>query len=582
MRDMELFFLTLLKCKTDVVDAYFELPTNDSFTYCIKEFYHCQENVINNNTQNNYLSDLANHFYNFLENDKILQKINSLDYAILLDDLRIIGEGKKTITKERITFYREVCHRNSYLYLKEICKQLVSLYNENSTKYDLIEELANLYLNEILSRGIDPRFIFESIKLYENNYFNSFEDYINYFLHQNYDSYDIYIPIVNMHKNDSEYFDQKEQEICFDDETNTSYAKVYRNKCIDYFSLINDQMTRIDSIFNLLKLYTKTKIDFDFDKNIIVKMSNIFGSKIICVDFKGFISYKGISPYLKHLSLVIENLDSLSTKDKNNYHKLLNIIAYAEKDNDIISPSSYVDYWIALESLFGLSGRGYGYGCVSKYLPSIVAPKITINKITYFLSKLNIQTKAEEFITKVCNNNVDDILKSKNPYYLYVLKKLSINFGSFKNIRKYYNDLEQEIKIDILRIYMLRNEYVHESNLKAFSSMQPYKLKNYLTIVIDEFFKGMAQKIDSRYISDYGIVYDIFSRIINKNDRRQYLLQYLCEKRKTKNIKKELDIIEAESKLNKNDIILNILLNNNELLKKYVTQKEYRHKRSKD
>ena len=31
------------------------MPTNDCFTYCIKEICHCQENILSNNVNNNYI-----------------------------------------------------------------------------------------------------------------------------------------------------------------------------------------------------------------------------------------------------------------------------------------------------------------------------------------------------------------------------------------------------------------------------------------------------------------------------------------------------------------------------------------------
>ena len=130
--------------------------------------------------------------------------------------------------------------------------------------------------------------------------------------------------------------------------------------------------------------------------------------------------------------------------------------------------------------------------------------------------------------------------------------------------------------MDVLRIYMLRNEYVHESNLTAFHSMQSYKLKNYLTLLIDEFFKGLALKTGTTYVSDFGYTYDIFTKIIEKNQMRELLLQYLCENRKTKNERNSLEILEINSSISRYEVMINIVLNNTNLLKKYKNSEEYK------
>ena len=572
---LENYFFTFLKAKTNVYN-YFELPTNDCFTYCIKEIYHCQKNILSGNVNNNYILDLSKHFYDFLEKDKILKKVNSLDYAVLIEDLKEISEGKKQVTNEKYTFYRNICHRDSFLYFKQICNDLLALFNDNSEDFDLINELSLLFLNESLSRGTDSRFISKMVTFYDDGVFGSFENFLNYFLYKKDSTYDIFLPIKNAHEKDIELLNDKEQIV--EQIDNTFYVKVYENKCIDYYTVINSHMTRIDSIFNLLKLYTKTSIDFDFNKDIIINTTGKYELEPIYLAFRDIITYKGISPYSKHLQSVIINLDELAEKERSNYHKLLNIIAYAEKDNDVISPSSYVDYWIALESLISLSGRKVGYAGVLEYLPCIIAPKFIINKLTFLLKKVfyKKEVKAEDFISLANNGTTDALLSTvKNPYYKYELQKFSNIFKNFKNLRAYFNHIEEFLRIDILRIYMLRNEYVHESNLTAFCSTESYKLKNYLTIAIDEFFKTLSQKSDAKYVSEFGFTFDIFTRIIEKNIQRNSLLLYLCECRKTKN-KVDITIDEIGNSIGTDDVMINIVLNNVELLKKYKVPTEYK------
>ncbi len=572
----ETYFFTFLKVKTDVNNCYFDFPTNDSFTYCIRELFQCQENVLKDNRNNNYIVEVATHFYEFLEKDRILKKVNSLDYAILMDDLKDISEGKKLVTKEKFTFYLNMWHRNSNKYFRQICSEIIKLHNFDSNDYQYVYELSELFLNEILARDIDIRYIHKTVLSYESGIFGNFDNYINYFINRSESSYNIYLPIKNAHEKDVELLRKREQTLELVD--GIVYAKVYLNNCIDYFTIINDHMTRIASMFNLLKLYTKTKIDFDFEKNIKVENIGRYHFGTIELPFEEIVVYKGAAPYLQHLNSAIDNLNKLAKKERENYHKLLNIVTYAEKDNDIISTSAYVDCWIALESLVSLSGRDSGYSAVREYLPIIISSKVFINKLTYLLSCSFSRKRisAEDFIrmsyNKTIVNELDDI---DNPFFLTELKKLSEIFIDFKRLREYFRVNEKSLKMDILRIYMLRNEYVHESNLTAFHSLQPYKLKNYLTSLIDEFFKSLALKIGTDYVSEFGYTYDIFTKIIEKNQMRELLFQYVCEKRKTKNAKNDLDILEIGSTIGEDEVMINIVLNNTNVLKKYESKEEY-------
>ena len=77
-------------------------------------------------------------------------------------------------------------------------------------------------------------------------------------------------------------------------------------------------------------------------------------------------------------------------------------------------------------------------------------------------------------------------------------------------------------------------------------------------------------------MSDFGYTYDIFTKIIEKNQMRELLFQYLCENRKTKNDKKTLDILEIGSRIIEDEVMINIVLNNTNVLKEYRSRVEYK------
>ena len=56
---------------------------------------------------------------------------------------------------------------------------------------------------------------------------------------------------------------------------------------------------------------------------------------------------------------------------------------------------------------------------------------------------------------------------------------------------------------------------------------------------------------------------------------RELLFQYVCEKRKTKNAKNDLEILEIGSTIGEDEVMINIVLNNTNVLKKYESKEEY-------
>lgn len=332
-------------------------------------------------------------------------------------------------------------------------------------------------------------------------------------------------------------------------------------------------MIRIDSIFNTIKLYTRSEIDYDFTEQILidVKCAYLRNIKEVYLPFSDINKYKGVNPYSRFMKNSIENLNKLYEADRNLYHKILNIIGYSEKNNDSINSSSYVDSWIALESLYSLNETLTGYKAVKTLLPSFISSKIIINKLTYVLKNglKRSGIKAEDFIASPYSD-VEEMAKEANsPYFARELLKIKHNIGTIKNLKRYYEAIEQRISIDITRIYMLRNEYVHESKLSAFKSLQFYRLRNYLVLSIDLFFNMLNQRIDLD--SNRGeVAYSVFARLKEKNNLRQTFFTVATEKRKYKNNAEVLAIDEIGKTVSLEDVTMNIIFNNNHIVKKFV------------
>ena len=571
MTEFENYFFTKLRYDTDIEDCYFCMPSNDCLTYNIDELKNALENQLEENIKNNYVLELSKWFFKFLENDKILRSINSLHFSQLLLLLKEMSEGNSYDKKDVITTLIHLKNNLSYQYLRKVRDELLRLSQNNDIDYDYLDYLIELFLNECLARDVDIRFFHKTIEWYINDNFQSFESFLDFFVKKVSISYDIYLPIKNYKTINEDVFNQNSQEVVSID--NSYYLHIYENGSIDYYRVITSHMIRIDSIFNTIKLYTRSEIDYDFEEKILidVKCTYLRNIKEVYLPFSNINKYSGVNPYSRFMKNSIENLNKLYESDRNLYHKILNIIGYTEKNNDSINSSSYVDSWIALESLYSLNETLTGYKAVKTMLPSFISSKIIVNKLTYILKNglKRKSIKAEKFIGSQCSDIEEMAKEANSPYFARELLKIKNNIGTINNLKKYYEAIEQRISIDITRIYMLRNEYVHESKLSAFKSLQFYRLRNYLVLSIDLFFNMLNQRIDLDS-NRREVAYSVFVRLKEKNNLRHTFFTVTTEKRKYKNNTKILTIDEIDKTVSIEDIVMNIIFNNNSIVKKFV------------
>lgn len=571
MTEFENYFFAKLLNDTDIEDCYFCMPSNDCLTYNLDELINALENQLEENIKNNYVLELSKWFLKFLENDKILRTINSLQFSQLLLLLKEMSEGKSYDKKDVITALIHLKNNLSHQYLRKVRDELLRLSQTDDFDFNYLDYLIELFLNECLARDVDIRFLHKTIEWYTNNSFQSFESFLDFFVKKITISYDIYLPIKNYKTINEDVFNQNSQEIVPIDDS--YYLHIYENGSIDYYRVITSHMIRIDSIFNTIKLYTRSEIDYDFTEQILidVKCSYLRNIKEVYLPFSDINKYKGVNPYSRFMKNSIENLNKLYETDRNLYHKILNIIGYSEKNNDSINSSSYVDSWIALESLYSLNETLTGYKAVKTLLPSFISSKIIINKLTYVLKNglKRSGIKAEDFIASPYSDIEEMAKEANSPYFARELLKIKNNIGTIKDLKRYYEAIEQRISVDITRIYMLRNEYVHESKLSAFKSLQFYRLRNYLVLSIDLFFNMLNQRID--YDSNRGeVAYSVFARLKEKNNLRQTFFTVATEKRKYKNNAEVLAIDEIGKTVSLEDVTMNIIFNNNHIVKKFV------------
>lgn len=569
---IEEFFVTMLETYTCPHTSYLNMPDNDSFSYCLKELVHTLQNCINNNLNNNYSKQLICNFYRYMQKDIVFKEVDTIQYSNLMFNLKQYAEGDKVSKQDQFTYFEYLYRVYRYSYKEKLYNLILVAYQEPKEKFDYYYKLFDCFVNELLADGISYKYLFYILTQYKKGKFNSFLEFVKYLHYSNQDNFDIYLPVKNILEKNVEYLRKNGQQVELIDDK--YYCKVYCKKCIDFFSVIKQNMIRIEAMFNMLRLYSKSNIDFETEGKIIME-SQFFKEKEL-IEFSDVICYKGITPYYRHLDGTLESLDKLKDIDKALYHKVLNIISYAEKDKDVCNQSSYVDNWISLETLCSLSGRKAGYESVESILPSILASKLITTNLTDILKKSyrgRCSIMLEKFIENSVNEKVD-LVSVKNLYYKYCVYQYYEVLRDARKLRSKFEEVENRIRLDILRIYMLRNEYVHESNVHAFHSMQQIKLKNILAITLDEFFKMLNIRITLDY-SQLGLNYEIFTHMLNKTKMREVAFKILLDKNCKVGDNVQLSTSLENESIEMHEFIFNVIKGNRDLFRKYKPSSEY-------
>lgn len=567
--DFGCFFISMLNASTQLNTSYLKMPTNNSFTQCVKEIMHCINNEINNKKIATHSDVLIKNFYEFMLNDEVFKSIDYLTYSRVIITLKSYCEGANVALVEKYAFFEHLCDCYQHRYRKELFQKIQSAYGAgivNKQSY----KLAKVFINELLARD-NYLYLRYSLMLYKNKKLGTFDEYIDYIFGY-LDSFDILIPIKSPNAKEVQFFQKKGQKL--EEHNDQFYCKVYDNNVTDFFYVIKENMMRIEALFNLLRLYNNSSIDFERSSNILVASKHF--NETFELGFFEIEKYVGPTPDYRNLGSTVKNLDIIKERKKESYHKILNAISYAEKDKDIMSVSSYVDNWIALETLISLCERKHGYEAVESIVPKMITARLLLSDLTNTLinahKNCGKRVYAENFIKSVCNNKFD-FDNIKDPYYRYELQQYAEIIKDTKKLKRKFEEVENRLAIDILRIYLLRNEYVHASNLRAFSSMQPFLLKHLLTISIDEFFRMLNIRMkQTENLS--GLLFDVFSEFFMKYENRNTAFKIINEKTQLKNGTIILNTTFEEQNIKIEEFIFNVFKNNTNLFKKYIPSDE--------
>lgn len=578
----ENFFDDKILDLTSMRNAFLQMPTMICFNFCLKEMLDLCN--VNSETGNKKYFELAKDFLGFLKKDTVLKE---LDMGAYINTIKKLNEFINNRDKINCTELYHYFSHMKVIFGNKYRRKLAELLIENIEEcknYQIFENLIETFINELLASGYTYKFLNEIIKeYYSKNIFESPKDLINFLLYKR-ENYDIYVPLKDFNKRDENFIKNsfKEQDVKIGKKIklggkilleDTYYCHIYFNGN-DYYKGINKQIKRMKSIFNFEKFYIGSKVDFDDQKECIIKANKYLNvqdkslENLLKYDYyRG--TYKIIdssTSTLRKLTGYYDKEDSILAKD------FFNIIDYSEKDNNILSIEQFINKWIALETLYSKSPTRTGFDSVLNYMPQILAIDFFRKQLSVTLKRACIiKNKVEEFVESCYNDTIDDCInKIKSTYYktkITEYKEIIINPIKLNNE---LNRIMERIKMCVYRIYIFRNRYVHTGETKSYYDIPQYLLCQVLALSIDKFMKSIN---DLDQMEANNITWDIvFNNMLNKYNTIFNGIKILSENYKVDNT---LTLKKDELLINK-DKIDNIVLKI--LLEKHINLFESREK----
>ena len=543
------YFKDKLKDITAMNNSFLQMPNMICFNFCLKEILDLCD--VNSETGNKKYYDLAKDFLEFLRKDIVLKK---LDLGVYINIVKKLGETisnrDKVNYKELFYFFDHIRKIHGYKYRKLLYSILVD-YIENGDDYRTLDCLIETFINELLSKGYTYKYLNEIVKkyLYEDA-FESPKDFLDYLFNKK-ENYDIYIPLLNFEEQDKKFFKKsfKNQDIELGKDIKVEeknllpdiyYCHVYFSGN-DYFYAINKQIKRLKSLLNLEKFYAGSKIDFDWNEKCIIKANRYM--EINDKTLKEMLLYDYYRGSDKIIDSSIASFKKLTGYDINNKEEskvakdFFNIIDYSEKDNNVLSIELFINKWIALETLYSKSPVKSGFDSVLHHLPTFLAIDCFRRQLGITIKRAKTNIKGiEEFILACYGDTgiIDLYIENSNSIYykkkLYEYKEIILKPNKLK---EKLDSIIEQIKMNLYRIYMIRNRFVHTGETKAFYDISQYLLCQILAISIDKFMKTIndLDKMDAKDIT-WNI---IFNNLTNKYNTIYNGLTILVEGYKANN-----------------------------------------------
>ena len=512
----EKYFLDFFYKTTRIQSQYLNLPTEISFNTCLSDcISFCRKRrEVERIKDTRVFSD----FYKFLVDDEVMKKINESEYINLID--KISKASNKAISYDEIEVYlkkiRFLFGKKHYYVLVE---ELKSTINDNDARFDKIEKLTMNFINELIHERLTyPYLSFAYNDYYKGKKYENVYDFIDYLAFEENENIEMYLPLKNHTSRDLAFLQSQGQQIDSREENGEKivYCKVFAND-IDFFNICSENMIRIESFFNLFKFYRESQIGFDYDKNVYIERTKVLKDKLE-LKFSTLISYTYFVGKQEIVENVIENINKLKNSNNPLFYIINNVLSYAEKDNDLLTVGSFVDNWIALETLIKVSGFKSGFDGVISYVPSTLSIQYYRKVLNETLKKCKSRRSIDVFFDDIFSSKIDFISEYYYSDREFINNEIQVIL-SYKSFKNKLDSIIDYLERDLYRIYNLRNEYVHSSNLTAPHGVQYYKLKRLLSDFFDVFMKTLNAHLKDNHlgVSGVDVVSDMQKKVDNRN-----------------------------------------------------------------
>ncbi len=506
------FIVNKLMDVTAKNNALLNLPDCMCFTFGMKEIISLCE--IKEKTNNNYFK-LINSFYDYLKKDFILKSIDDGLYLNLLTYTKKISEDNSKINiNETKNYYKKIYKSYKITYIECLKKEILDILNGKEISENKLDFLIDLYINELLSMGYSFSYISYMISFFyydvlEDKKFKNLSDFLMFLINPKNDVFDIFIPLQNTTKRDIGFIKNqfKEQKIIkgfqinkryniLDMDDNLEYCHIFFN-WNDFVYKIEENLNRINSIFNLLKFYTNSQIGIDIVNKIL-----IVSKKMGIIKWKG--SIKKIMQYSYYqgnnelIDMVNTNFAELDEANNEILIDIYDIMNYSQKNFDIFSNDQFLSKWISLETISSKSIDKNGFESVVKFVPRFLTIAFYRKKINRLLKNSRIGIMFEDFIIQSGSDDLQKkVDKIKNNYYKYQLNNYIKLFSNHKLVASSINDTVKKIEDYLYRIYILRNTFVHDGNTNNLNDMLRYYLNILEPFYIDKIIKTINKLMSS-------------------------------------------------------------------------------------
>ena len=377
---------------------------------------------------------------------------------------------------EIIELRRKIAHGN--IFLLSLDTKYKTLAFEYKSQYNLLSLQSEILSKEI--KKINPVFnavlIRKLVKLIEEKLIYN---YINYFDEENYTpkidlliKYKERIDAFLLDKNDKNIKIKIDKEILNLKKKNSINIKDEKNKPKIIY-LVNNKITQIHKVLNIIRTNCNTIIHFDPNKEVEFNLDESLLDKIKAEKFIEIV-YSNISNELLDKLIKLKNdfedqlnsTKNLLNKDQN-YKAIDNLDLYNHSKNDILEDYSFVEDLMAK-----LKVPKFIEGLTKKEVKKIIK---YINSNKYDYKEINIEncTKEEDLILIKINNE----LKKMD---IYSRIKFNLTFERDIKIIEFYNELKSyKASIESMDNY---NKIIDEYKAKFIKSYlklkEEYKLIN--------------------------------------------------------------------------------------------------------